>query len=73
LLFFTLLEVIFRKQFCSPLWEARTAAAQAFGLLLERLSKEVNRKQPDFKDYEPEKLQNLDLDNIITHYKVLVG
>lgn len=64
---------LFRKQFASPLWEARTSAAHAFGLLLERLSKEVDRKQPDFKNYEPERLQNLDLDNIITHYKILVG
>lgn len=61
-----------RRQFCSGSWEARTSSAHAFGLLLEHLARELNRKCPDFTNYEPDKLRNLDLDNLITHFKVLL-
>jgi hypothetical protein len=61
-----------RRGFCSPVWESRATSAHSFGLLLERLAKEVDRKVPNFNEYEPKRMQNLDLDNLLTHFKVLV-
>lgn len=61
-----------RRQFSSSSWECRASSAYAFGLLLERSAKEVQAKCLDFSSYQPDRLSNLDLDNVITHFKVLV-
>ncbi|KAI6195415.1 HEAT and SNF2-related and DNA RNA helicase domain containing protein [Aphelenchoides besseyi] len=74
-LFNSALRETLRKQLQSTQWDTRTAAAQTFGLLLERTVRELSASTmpTNFNVYEPETLIDLDLSDVITHYKVLLS